>query len=68
MKSVMSHNFSTVEGPSLNRSVFKRDHSLITTLDAGYLVPFFWDEALPGDTLSFGQCFWPDDHSHFTGF
>ena len=52
MKSVMSHNFSTVEGPSLNRSVFKRDHSLMTTLDAGYLVPFFWDEALPGDTFS----------------
>jgi hypothetical protein len=32
--------------------VFNRSCALKTTLDAGYLVPIFCDEALPGDTMS----------------
>jgi hypothetical protein len=31
--------------------VFNRDHGLKTTIDAGYLYPIFYDEALPGDTF-----------------
>ena len=34
------------------RSVFNRSHGLKTTFDAGWLVPIFADEALPGDTMS----------------
>ena len=31
---------------------FDRSHGYKTTFDSGYLVPFFVDEALPGDTFS----------------
>jgi len=33
------------------RSTFNRSHGHKTTFDAGYLVPIFIDEALPGDTF-----------------
>jgi Capsid protein (F protein) len=33
------------------RSSFDRSHGYKTTFDSGYLVPFFVDEALPGDTF-----------------
>ena len=36
---------------NIQRSTFNRDHGLKTTFDAGYLVPIFVDEALPGDTF-----------------
>lgn len=52
MKSVMSHNFANVPGPNISRSAFNRSHGYKTTLDAGYLVPVFVDEVLPGDTHS----------------
>lgn len=52
MKSVMSHNFANVPGPKLPRSSFNRSHGYKTTLDAGYLVPIYVDEALPGDTIN----------------
>lgn len=51
-KSVMVHQFSQVPQVDIPRSVFNRDHSYKTTLDAGYLVPFYVDEALPGDTFN----------------
>ena len=40
------------QGPQANipRSKFKRDSNLHTTIDAGYLVPIFVDECVPGDT------------------
>lgn len=40
--------------PSVNRprSAFDRSHTYKTTFDAGYLVPVFVDEALPGDTFN----------------
>lgn len=52
MKSVMVHQFSQVPQAQIPRSVFNRSHGLKTTLDAGYLVPIYVDEALPGDTFN----------------
>jgi hypothetical protein len=52
MPSTMSHDFSRVPKADIQRSVFNRDHGLKTTFDAGYLVPIFYDEALPGDTFT----------------
>lgn len=46
------HNFSTVPQAHIPRSVFNRTHALKTTFDAGYLVPIYWDLALPADTIS----------------
>lgn len=51
MRSVMKHNFSMIPRANIPRSSFDRSHGYKTTFDAGYLVPFFVDEALPGDTF-----------------
>jgi len=51
MPSVMSHKFSEVPRAEIQRSRFDRSCGYKTTFDAGYLVPFFVDEALPGDTF-----------------
>lgn len=50
MKSTTTHRFSQVPGAEIARSSFDRSHGHKTTLDAGYLVPIYIDEALPGDT------------------
>lgn len=52
LPSVMSHNFAQVPRAEISRSSFDRSHGFKTTFDAGYLVPIFVDEALPGDTFS----------------
>ena len=52
MRSVMKHNFSQVPRASIPRSAFNRNHGYKTTFDAGWLVPVFVDEALPGDTMN----------------
>jgi hypothetical protein len=52
MKSVMQHNFSQAPTADIPRSSFNRSHGLKTTFDAGYLIPVYVDEALPGDTIS----------------
>lgn len=52
MKSVMNHNFSQVPRANIPRSSFNRSHGLKTTFNAGYLIPIFVDEALPGDTFN----------------
>ncbi|WNK13561.1 MAG: major capsid protein [Microvirus sp.] len=52
MKSVMNHQFSQIPSAEIPRSAFNRSHGHKTTFDSGYLVPFFVDEALPGDTFS----------------
>lgn len=52
MRSVMSHTFSQVPKAKIQRSSFDRSHGYKTTFDAGYLVPVFVDEALPGDTFN----------------
>lgn len=46
------HLFSRVPSVDIQRSKFDRSHGLTTTLDGGWLVPCFVDEALPGDTWS----------------
>ena len=51
MKSVMRHRFSEVPDVKIPRSSFDRSHGVKTTFDAGWLVPFLVDEALPGDTF-----------------
>lgn len=50
--SQMKHEFSRVPKADIQRSTFNRSHDLKTTFDAGYLVPIFVDEALPGDTFT----------------
>ena len=47
----MTHRFSEVPDVKIPRSTFDRSHGYKTTFDAGYLIPFFIDEALPGDTF-----------------
>jgi len=47
----MLHQFSQVPRAEIPRSSFDRSHGFKTTFDAGYLVPCFVDEALPGDTF-----------------
>lgn len=52
MHSVMSHSFSQVPSANIQRSSFNRTHAHKTTFNAGYLVPFYLDEVLPGDTFN----------------
>lgn len=51
-RSVMQHAFSRVPKVNLPRSVFNRSHGYKTTFDCDYLIPFFVDEVLPGDTFN----------------
>ena len=51
-KSVMSHQFSQVPSAEIPRASFDRSHGCKTTFDAGFLVPVYVDEALPGDTFN----------------
>ncbi|AXH73035.1 MAG: major capsid protein [Microviridae sp.] len=55
MKSVMRHQFSQVPRAEIPRSSFDRSHGYKTTMDSGYLYPFYVDEVLPGDTFNL-QC------------
>ena len=50
MRSTMAHQFSQVPSVAIQRSKFRRDHGLKTTMDSGILYPVYWDEVLPGDT------------------
>ena len=45
------HSFEMYPTSMVSRSTFNRSHNLITTMDDGYLVPIWHDEAVPGDTL-----------------
>jgi len=51
--SVMSaqQHFSKTPTIEIPRSRFDRSHAYKTTMDAGFLVPVFIDEVLPGDTF-----------------
>jgi len=53
MKSIMTpqQQFSYVSKPNIQRSTFDRSHGYKTTFDAGKLIPFFVDQAFPGDTM-----------------
>lgn len=52
MKSIMNHEFSMVPRANMERSVFNRSHGHKSTFKVGYLVPFYRDEVLPGDTFN----------------
>lgn len=46
-----NNRFSQIPNSPIQRSIFDRSHDYKTTMDAGYLIPFFVDEVLPGDTF-----------------
>lgn len=50
--SVMKHSFSQVPSAEIPRSKFNRSHGHKTAFNSGYLVPFYVDEVMPGDTFS----------------
>nr|QJB20555.1 MAG: major capsid protein [Microvirus sp.] len=52
IQGVSNHSFARVPNAEIQRSVFDRSRGYKTTFDAGYLVPVFMDEALPGDTFN----------------
>lgn len=52
LPSVMEHSFSMVPEIHIQRSSFDRSHGRKLTFDTGYLVPFYRDLALPGDTFN----------------
>jgi hypothetical protein len=49
-KSVSTHTFAMVPKADIPRSSFDTQYAHKTTFDAGYLVPIYCDEVLPGDT------------------
>lgn len=52
LPSVMSHDFSRAPRADITRSQIDRSCGYKSAFDAGYLIPFFWDEVLPGDTFN----------------
>lgn len=57
-RSVMVHNFSQIPDARIPRSQFNRSHNVKTAFSSGYLVPFYVDEVLPGDTFNLrAHCF-----------
>lgn len=51
-RSVNIHQFSMVPRADVPRSTFRIQSAHKTTFDAGFLVPVYVDEVLPGDTFS----------------
>ena len=45
-------HFNNVPQTHISRTRFKRDQNILTTFDAGKLIPFYVDEVLPGDTFN----------------
>lgn len=50
-RNVESH-FAELPGVSIERSIFDRSFSHKTSFNVGELIPFYWDEVLPGDTFN----------------
>lgn len=44
-------HFSQIPQVHISRSTFNRPQNILTTFDAGKLIPFYVDEVLPGDTF-----------------
>lgn len=44
-------HFSQIPEIHISRSTFNRPQNILTTFDAGKLIPFYVDEVLPGDTF-----------------
>lgn len=51
-RSVNVHQFSMVPSSQIPRSSFLQEKTHKTTFDAGYLVPIYWQEVLPGDSFN----------------
>lgn len=51
-KSVDVHQFAMIPKAEIPRSSFKIETMHKTTFDAGYLIPIYLDEVLPGDTFN----------------
>lgn len=51
-RSVDIHKFSMIPRADVPRSAFKIQSAYKTTFDAGYVVPVYVDEVLPGDTVN----------------
>lgn len=51
MRSVDAHRFAMTPRSDIQRSAFDVVHMHKTTFQAGYLIPMYVDEVLPGDTL-----------------
>ena len=49
---IAAHDFSRSPQAQIPRSAFNRSHGHKTTFNAGYLIPVYLDEALPGDTFN----------------
>lgn len=45
-------HFNQIPQMKASRTRFNRDQTILTTFDAGKLIPFYVDEVLPGDTFS----------------
>ena len=52
MRKNQQHLFSQIPTASVPRSAFDRSHGYKTTFNSGFLVPFYVDEVLPGDTFN----------------
>lgn len=48
----VGHSFDRIPQAHIQRSSFNRTHARKMTFDAGYLVPFYRDLMLPGDTFN----------------
>jgi len=46
---ITNHDFSMIPRSEVPRSLFKMRHAHKTTFDAGYLVPIYCEELVPGD-------------------
>ena len=51
-RSVDPHRFAMVPQAEIPRAAFDRQFTHKTTFDAGYLIPVYVDEVLPGDTFN----------------
>lgn len=45
-------HFNQIPEMKATRTRFRRDQTILTTFDAGKLIPFYVDEVLPGDTFN----------------
>lgn len=52
MKTPQQHNFAVVPSVRTTRTKFNRDSAYHTTFDSGWLVPFYVDEVIPGDSIA----------------
>jgi hypothetical protein len=48
----MKHDFSRAPEAHIQRSQIDRSCGYKSAFDVGYLIPFYWDEVLPGDTFN----------------